>query len=121
VPEQGDFVELQRLRAFREVARELSFTRAARNLNYSQPSITAQIKSLEESVGVPLFVRRGNRSVELTSAGVRLRPYADRIIDLDETARTELHSASAGAPWAPGSPQETTTMNRRRPTRFLTP
>jgi DNA-binding transcriptional LysR family regulator len=83
-------MDIQRLRTFREVARELSFTRAARNLHYSQPTITAQIKGLEEAVGQPLFVRRGNRAVELTSAGARLCPYADRILDLVEAARTEL-------------------------------
>ncbi|MCZ0988419.1 MULTISPECIES: LysR family transcriptional regulator [Streptomyces] len=85
-------MDLQRLRTFREVARELSFTRAARNLHYSQPTITAQIKGLEEAVGTPLFVRRGNRAVELTSAGARLCPYADRILDLVEAAHTELHA-----------------------------
>ncbi|MET7484785.1 LysR family transcriptional regulator [Streptomyces sp. NPDC005538] len=84
-------MELQRLRAFREVARELSFTRAAQNLHYSQPSVTAQIKSLEETVGAPLFVRRGNRSVELTPAGARLLPYADRILELVEAAHLEIH------------------------------
>ncbi|MBY8865755.1 MULTISPECIES: LysR family transcriptional regulator [Streptomyces] len=83
-------MDLQRLRAFREVARELSFTRAARNLHYSQPTVTAQIKGLEESVGTPLFVRRGNRAIELTAAGARLRPYADQILDLVEAARSEL-------------------------------
>ncbi|WP_330288880.1 LysR family transcriptional regulator [Streptomyces sp. NBC_00576] len=119
-------MELQRLRAFREVARELSFTQAARNLNYSQPSITAQIKGLEESVGMPLFVRRGNRSVELTSAGARLRPYADRILDLVETAHMDLRSAPADRPPAPApAPDKPLTAGSstspRRPTRFLVP
>ncbi|MDX3455657.1 LysR family transcriptional regulator [Streptomyces sp. ME02-8801-2C] len=115
-------MELQRLRAFREVARELSFTRAARNLNYSQPSITAQIKGLEESVGMPLFVRRGNRSIELTPAGARLRPYADRILDLVETARMDLRSTSADRPPAPDKPLTAgSSTSPRRPTRFLIP
>ncbi|WP_223182767.1 MULTISPECIES: LysR family transcriptional regulator [unclassified Streptomyces] len=83
-------MELQHLRAFREVARELSFTRAAHNLHYSQPAVTAQIKGLEEDMGAPLFQRRGNRSVELTPAGVRLRPLAERILDLVDTAQDEI-------------------------------
>ncbi|MER6097815.1 LysR family transcriptional regulator [Streptomyces sp. NPDC001728] len=83
-------MELQHLRAFREVARELSFTRAAHNLHYSQPAVTAQIKGLEEDMGASLFQRRGNRSVELTPAGARLRPLAERILELVETAQHEI-------------------------------
>ncbi|WP_369145772.1 LysR family transcriptional regulator [Streptomyces sp. R44] len=83
-------MELQHLRAFREVARELSFTRAAHNLHYSQPAVTAQIKGLEEDMGASLFQRRGNRSVELTPAGARLRPLAERILELVETAQYEI-------------------------------
>lgn len=83
-------MELQHLRAFREVARELSFTRAAHNLHYSQPAVTAQIKGLEEHMGASLFQRRGNRSVELTPAGARLRPLAERILELVETAQYEI-------------------------------
>ncbi|MZD07182.1 LysR family transcriptional regulator [Streptomyces sp. SID5785] len=85
-------MDLHRLRTFREVARELSFTRAARNLHYSQPAVTAQIKGLEEIVGSALFVRRGNRAVELTAAGALLCPYADRILDLVDAAHVELGS-----------------------------
>ncbi|MEU1229256.1 LysR family transcriptional regulator [Streptomyces sp. NPDC005828] len=83
-------MELQHLRAFREVARELSFTRAAHNLHYSQPAVTAQIKGLEEDMGASLFQRRGNRSVELTPAGARLRPLAEQILELVETAQYEI-------------------------------
>ncbi|MEU2230088.1 LysR family transcriptional regulator [Streptomyces vietnamensis] len=83
-------MELQHLRAFREVARELSFTRAAHNLHYSQPAVTAQIKGLEEDMGASLFQRRGNRAVELTPAGARLRPLAEQILELVETAQYEI-------------------------------
>lgn len=83
-------MELQHLRAFREVARELSFTRAAHNLHYSQPAVTAQIKGLEEDMGASLFQRRGNRSVELTPAGARLRPLAEQILELVDTAQYEI-------------------------------
>ncbi|MFE0653431.1 LysR family transcriptional regulator [Streptomyces sp. NPDC059534] len=89
-------MELQHLRAFREVARELSFTRAAHNLHYSQPAVTAQIKGLEEDMGASLFQRRGNRSVELTPAGARLRPLAEQILDLVETAQDEIACPGAG-------------------------
>ncbi|MEV8587554.1 LysR family transcriptional regulator [Streptomyces sp. NPDC051180] len=89
-------MELQHLRAFREVARELSFTRAAHNLHYSQPAVTAQIKGLEEDMGASLFQRRGNRSVELTPAGARLRPLAEQILDLVETAQYEIACPATG-------------------------
>ncbi|MFJ7956028.1 LysR family transcriptional regulator [Streptomyces sp. NPDC096319] len=90
-------MELQHLRAFREVARELSFTRAAHNLHYSQPAVTAQIKGLEEDMGASLFQRRGNRSVELTPAGARLRPLAERILELVDTAQYEIAEPAPAA------------------------
>lgn len=86
-------MQLQQLRAFCEVAREQSFTRAARNLHYAQSSVTAQIQNLEVAVGVPLF-HRGGRHVTLTEGGHCLLPYAERIIEVAEEARrqvTEVH------------------------------
>ncbi len=47
------------LRAFNAVAKEGSFSSAARRLGLSQPAITAQVKALEQSYGVLLFERRG--------------------------------------------------------------
>lgn len=79
-------MQIQQLRAFREVAAELSVTRAARNLNYAQSTVTAQIQNLEESVGAALF-DRSRRQLALTEAGVRLLPYADIIIDAAEAGR----------------------------------
>ncbi|MEU3609214.1 LysR family transcriptional regulator [Streptomyces sp. NPDC035033] len=91
-------MQLQQLRTFREVAAELSFTRAARNLHYSQPSVTAHIKNLEEFIGTPLFHRGGGR-IELTDAGRSLLPHAERIIEIAETAEAECREAAlAGRP-----------------------
>ncbi|MER5559354.1 LysR family transcriptional regulator [Streptomyces sp. NPDC048491] len=87
-------VQLQHLRAFCEVADELSFTRAAKNLNYAQSSITAQIRSLEASFGVPLF-DRGGRQVALTPAGERLLPHARRVIRLLAEAHQDVRGAYA--------------------------
>lgn len=87
-------MQLQHLRAFCEVADELSFTRAAKNLNYAQSSITAQIRSLEGTFGVPLFDRSG-RQVALTAAGVRLLPHARFIIRIAEEARQDVAGAYA--------------------------
>ncbi|MFC7310677.1 LysR family transcriptional regulator [Streptomyces monticola] len=82
-------MQLQQLRTFREVAAELSFTRAAQKLHYAQSSVTAQIKGLEESVGVPLFCRTG-RQITLTEAGARLLPHADLIIKIADVARRDM-------------------------------
>ena len=67
---------------FLEVARQLSFARAAESLYSSQPVVSYQIKSLEEELGLKLFTR-SNRAVALTEAGTylytRLGPISRQI------------------------------------------
>ncbi|MGW5638964.1 LysR family transcriptional regulator [Streptomyces sp. NPDC003832] len=87
-------MQIQQLRAFREVAAELSVTRAARNLNYAQSTVTAQIQNLEESVGAALF-DRSRRQLALTEAGERLLPYARIIIDAAEEGRRAVAEPGA--------------------------
>jgi LysR family glycine cleavage system transcriptional activator len=59
------------LRAFEAVARRLSFRAAAEDLHLTQSAISRQIRSLEDELGAPLFLR-GTRHVELTTAGAAL-------------------------------------------------
>ena len=72
-------VTFRQLRVFAEVARELSFVRAAERLHLTPPAVTMQVKELESHVGLPLFERRG-RQISLTSAGEYFLLYARRLI-----------------------------------------
>lgn len=81
-----------RLRAFYAVAREGGFTRAARALNVTQPTVSGQVKALEEDYGVRLFERRGRR-VETTPLGRELFETARRMFDIEEEARDILAAA----------------------------
>ncbi len=78
-------MEIRQLKSFRTVANLLSFNKAADQLHYAQSSISVQIQTLEEELGVQLFDRLGKR-IQLTETGVLLFEYANKILDLvDET------------------------------------
>lgn len=68
---------LNALRAFEAVATHLSFTGAAQSLNVTTAAVSSHIKSLEEFLETPLFVRH-SRSVRLTPQGARLLPGVQR-------------------------------------------
>jgi len=80
------------LRAFHAVASEGSFTRAAAALHVTQPTLSAQVKALEEAYGVRLFDRRGRR-VSPTSLGGELLALTRRLFSLE--AETEHLLAAA--------------------------
>ena len=61
-------MDLRALQIFIEVAELGSFTRAGARLGYSQPTVSFQIRHLEQELGVPLFDRIGH-TVSLTDAG----------------------------------------------------
>jgi LysR family transcriptional regulator, low CO2-responsive transcriptional regulator len=69
----------RQLRVFAEVARHLSFARAAESLHLSPPAVTMQVKELESQLGLPLFERMGRR-VTLTTAGEYFVVYARRLL-----------------------------------------
>ena len=76
-------MELRHLRDFVAVADELSFTRAAKKLHVAQPSLTQQIKLLEQELGVRLLDRIKGR-VSLTEAGKVFLADSRRVIALSE-------------------------------------
>lgn len=78
-----------RLMAFREVANELSFTRAAEKLHCAQSTVTSQIKELERSLGAELF-HRDRRPIELTPAGALLQARVGPILLSIEKAHEEV-------------------------------
>lgn len=80
-------MESTELRIFREVAHTKSISKAAENMGYVQPNITAHIKKLETELKVSLFIRH-NKGVALTQDGEKLLGQADKIIALlDRTSR----------------------------------
>ena len=72
-------ITFRQLKVFAEVARHLSFVRAAESMHLTPPAVTMQVKELEERVGLPLFEREG-RKVSLTTAGEYFLVYARRLI-----------------------------------------
>lgn len=86
-------MELRLLRTFRVVAEERSFTRAADKLFLAQSSVSAQVKTLEENLGVRLFDRIG-RGIVLTDAGEKLMHYARRMEDLATEMQADVSSSN---------------------------
>lgn len=72
-------VTFRQLRVFTEVARHLSFVRAAEALHLTPPAVTMQVKELESAIELPLFDRDG-RKVSLTTAGEYFLVYAKRLL-----------------------------------------
>ena len=72
-------ITFRQLRVFAEVARGLSFARAAETLHLTPPAVTMQVKELERHVGLQLL-ERGGRSVALTTAGEYFLIYAKRLL-----------------------------------------
>ncbi len=74
-------LELRHLLAFRAVAEQRSFGRAASQLGYTQGAVSQQIAALEKVLGVPVFRRPGGpRPIELTEAGRLLLGHAEQVL-----------------------------------------
>jgi aminoethylphosphonate catabolism LysR family transcriptional regulator len=85
-------VSLTGLKAFHLVAQAGSFTKAARAGHVSQPTISAQVRALEEAHGARLFDRRG-RTVSLTPLGQSLLAITTRLFAAEEEAKALLAGA----------------------------
>lgn len=82
-------MELRILRYFLTVAKEQSFTKAAKQLHITQPTLSRQLTAFEEELGVALFVRK-EKHMTLTEEGILLKRRALEILELEERTLEEL-------------------------------
>lgn len=85
-------MEIRVLQYFLAVAREQSIVRAAQSLHLSQPTLSVQLKNLEEELGKQLLIRgtKGSRKVTLTEEGMILRKRAEEILNLVKKTENEI-------------------------------
>ena len=88
-------MDLRTLRYFTIVAQERNITRAAEVLAMSQPPLSLQMRSLEEELGVQLFIR-GKRRLTLTAEGEQLLRRAHQILELAEKTKQEIKTMRNG-------------------------
>lgn len=94
----GDVMTLQQLRYFVEIAHTLHFTKAAENLNISQPSLSYAMTQLSNRLGVPLFKKDGLK-VSLTEYGEAFLPYAESALNIllqGESQVNKMYNPSGG-------------------------
>lgn len=84
-------MEIRVLKYFLAVAREQSILGAAKYLHLSQPTLSRQLKDLEEEFGKQLFIR-GTKKITLTEDGILFRKRAEEIINLVSKTETEMSS-----------------------------
>lgn len=82
-------MEIRVLQYFLAIAREQSISGAAEFLHISQPTLSRQIRDMEEELGKQLFIR-GNRKIELTEEGMLLRRRAEEIVNLTKKTEKEI-------------------------------
>ncbi|HIY21082.1 MAG TPA: LysR family transcriptional regulator [Candidatus Flavonifractor merdigallinarum] len=82
-------MELRVLHYFLAVAREQNISAAAQSLHLTQPTLSRQLKELEEELGKQLMVR-GNRKITLTEEGMLLRRRAEEILELVDRTEKEV-------------------------------
>ncbi len=88
-------MELRVLQYFLAVAREQNISAAAQSLHLTQPTLSRQLRELEEELGKQLMIR-GNRKITLTEEGMLLRKRAEEILELvDRTEKEVMQSDDA--------------------------
>lgn len=82
-------MDLRVLKYFITVAKQGNITKAAEALHITQPTLSRQLKELEEELGASLFLR-GNRQITLTDAGLLFQQRAEEMVRLLEKTQREL-------------------------------
>ena len=82
-------MEIRTLRYFLAVAREENMTRAAENLHVTQPTLSKQLKSLENELGKKLFTRH-SFNIKLTDEGILLRSRAEDLVNMADRIEQEF-------------------------------
>lgn len=86
-------MEFRVLRYFLAVTREQNITNAAEVLHLTQPTLSRQLKELEDEIGKTLFIR-GKRKITLTEDGILFRKRAEEIVDLIKKTESEFSNSS---------------------------
>lgn len=89
-------MELRVLRYYLAICQEKNITSAAEQLHISQPSLSRQIKSLEDELGVTLF-QRGHRQITLTEDGYYLRDRARELVTIADNTKQSLSNSKVVA------------------------
>lgn len=84
-----------RLKVFQSVARNQSFSRAAKEMQISQPAVTKHIQELESLYKVRLFERTNGTQIRITSEGELLLSHADRIVEAFRQLDYEMNLLTA--------------------------
>ena len=84
-------MEIRVLRYFMAIAREGSITNAANFLHVTQPTLSRQIRDLEDELGQKLFIR-GSHNMTLTAEGMILRKRAEEILSMVDKTEAEFNS-----------------------------
>lgn len=86
-------MDIRVLEYFLTVAKEQSISGAADYLHLTQPTLSRQLKELENELGKQLFIR-GNRKIVLTDDGILLRKRAEEIVDLVHKTENEVRTSN---------------------------
>ena len=111
-----NFMELRVLQYFLAVTREQSISGAAKSLHLSQPTLSRQLKDMEDELGKQLFIR-SNRKITLTEEGMLLRKRAEEIMELVRRKMKfpyQMKPLPATSPSEPENPTASAFWPRRR-------
>ena len=90
----GETVDSELLKTFLEVSRTSHFGKAAETLYLTQSAVSFRIRQLETQVGADLFTRPRN-NIQLTEAGERLVPYAEKLMETWLLAKKKFSRADS--------------------------